>query len=116
MTPANIDLSIDRGVRFGPVTLTCLDGSNVAVDLTGYTAYAQVRDRPTGGLVFDLEPEISDPGAGIITISKTQAQTDAMSDGINYGWDLMLEDAAGVRTGPYFAGKVAVRTRYTHLT
>jgi hypothetical protein len=92
-----------------------LDSTNVAVDITGYTVYAEVRRTVSGDLVLDLEPEITDAAAGEITIELTAAETDDLVPG-NYGWDLVLMDTDDKRTGPYVQGGFNVAKSFTHLS
>lgn len=107
MTPALLNLSIVQGVDFGPVVITCLDSSGVAVDITGWTAYAEARKTPCDVKAFDLSPTIPTGTDGKISISKTRVQAAAICQGL-YGWDLLLQNAAGVRSGPFVAGRIAV--------
>ncbi len=108
MTPGTLDLTIYKGITFGR-TLTCLDADGVAVDLTGYTAQADVRQKPTSPHVsFDLNAAIAvDPTTGVITLSLTDTETDALTAGF-YGWDLVLING-GDRLGPFIIGGVNVQ-------
>jgi hypothetical protein len=107
MTPAVHDLELKIGTTFGPVLLRCKDGAGEAVDLTGWTAYADVRVKPGAAVVFGLAPAISDAAAGEITLGKTDEQTAALTPG-RYKWDLILETPDGKRLGPYVAGACIV--------
>lgn len=113
MTPENLDLAIQRGISFGPVTVTCLDDEGEVLDITGYTAYAEARERPGGCIAINLAPTIPMGTDGKVSIVLTDDQTDDLAVG-NYGWDLILENPAGERLGPYAYGAVAVRQPFTH--
>src|SRR5688572_3493488 len=103
MKPARYNLSMTKGITFGPIVFYCADEEEVAVDLTGWTAYAEVRSGPGGSVVFDLQPQITDPAAGEITIEATDEQTAELTPGL-FRWDLILENPAGERLGPYLVG------------
>lgn len=114
MTPENLDLTIKRGVTFGPVNITCMnDAGTAALDITGYTAFAEARERPASGVAFDLAPTIPTGTDGKVRISKTDDETDELTAG-RYGWDLILQNAAGARLGPYAYGAVTVEQPFTH--
>jgi hypothetical protein len=108
MTPGTLDLTIYKGVRFTR-TLTCLDADGVAVDLTGYTAQADVRQKPTSPHVsFNLNPDIPTGTDGVITFEKIETDTDALTAGL-YGWDLVLINGDDERLGPFIIGPVYVK-------
>jgi len=113
MTPANLDLKIYHGITFGPMTIACKDAAGAAVDLTGWLVYAQARvsfRTPA----FDLLPTISDEAGGVITILLTDEQTFALPVG-NFRWDLILENPAGEKLGPYFGGRAIVQQINTQV-
>jgi len=69
-------------------SFTCLDSAGVAVNLTGYTARAQVRSTPTStAILLNLAPTIPTPANGIIVINVATA---GIAAGIYY-WDLVLD-------------------------
>jgi hypothetical protein len=113
MTPVSRNLDIVQGLTFGPILFTAKDSSNVVVDITGWSAFAEARAKPCGALAFDIEPEVTDAAAGEIEIEFTDAETAALPIG-RYGWDLVLENPAGERFGPFAAGTVSVRELHTH--
>ncbi len=107
MTPATLNLKIYHGITFGPVVITCSDDDEVAVDLTNWLVYAEARiDFRTP--MFDLAPTVTDATAGEITLALTDEQTAALPVG-NFRWDLILENPAGERLGPYIAGTCIVQ-------
>ena len=102
MEPAAYTLNIRKGSKLGPITFS-FKGNHNASDLTDYTAFAEVRAgtidgngivTPTGSVLFDLAPTVSDESGGVVTISRTGAQTAAISavPGIYY-FDVVLKDA-----------------------
>lgn len=106
-----LDLAIKRGTTFGPGLLTVKDtATGLPVPLAGYTAYAHARTDENSALYLDLAPVIEpDDAAGLITLpALTPAQTAALAP-FNGRWDLILEDAAGVRlTEPLLIGRFTV--------
>lgn len=77
------------------------------IDLTGWTVWAWVKVTPGGTLVFDLAPVIAAPTNGQIDLSKTDEETIVLTPGAFF-WDMVLEDAGGVRLGPLFQGTCEV--------
>lgn len=112
MTPARLNLTIRRGVTFGPIKITCKDGSGVAMNLTDWHAFAQVRKKPGQTVVLDLEPEITNPTAGEVTIGFTDEETASMTAG-SFLWDFVLENPTGERLGPYLAGSCNISSIIT---
>lgn len=112
MTPVTHNLTIRRGITFGPLTFEFKDDAGDPVDLTGWQIFADVRKKPTDEVAFSLEPEITDAEAGIAVIEFTDEETDELTAG-SYGWDLVLQNPDGERLGPYLAGRVSVKTIYT---
>lgn len=112
MTPATLNLEVWIGATFGPVLITCNDSDSVAVDLTGWTAYAHVRKTKGGDLTLDLEPIITDAAEGEITITLTDEETAILTAG-KYAWDLLLETDTGEILGPYLVGNFHIKQTYT---
>lgn len=76
------------------------------LNLTGWSVWSYVRDKPSGTLILDLAPVVT-PLIGKIDLSKTDDQTYTLSPG-NFYWDIILEDTSGTRIGPLFAGSFQV--------
>lgn len=111
MTPATLNLTIYRGITFGPIVITCKDSDGVVVDLTGYSVFADARKDPLNvntPIAFSLDPEITDADAGEITMTFTDEQAETKPLG-KFGWDLVLQNPAGERLGPFIVGKVTVK-------
>jgi hypothetical protein len=107
--PAVVDLQIVRGRTFllryrllvaddsGTITVTGSSLKYIAVDLSGCTCKAQVRDSD-GVLVLDLTATGDDDGWLRITASATDtlALDEPTEDGIEIGhWDVLVKDAIG---------------------
>ena len=91
------NLFIDQGADF-TTTVTINDSSNVALDLTGYTATAMLRKsyKSTTSTSFTLA--FVDPRTnGEITLSLTDVQTAALSEG-RYVYDLLITESGGDKT------------------
>lgn len=112
MTPTTLDITIERGLTFGPIVFAAKDTLGAAVNLTGWLAYAHVRKSPLGVLIASLAPTISSAAAGEITITLTDEQTLLLATG-SYVWDLALEAPGGVRLGRYFAGRCTINRPVT---
>jgi hypothetical protein len=111
MTPAELNLTLYRGTTFAQ-TFTCKDSNLVVVNLTGWSAYAQVRTDPQKHLVLDLAPTITDPTGGEVSISFTDEETALMVPG-DFVWDFVLERPSGERLGPFLAGTFTITTANT---
>lgn len=108
MTPARQDLTIYRGIDFNPIVITATNGSGGTVDLTGWTAYAAMRNGY--GKPVDLSPTISNAAAGQITLSFTKDETSDFNIGANE-WNLYFQRPNGQRIGPYISGIVTVKDK-----
>lgn len=107
MIPAKLDLSITRGITFGPLTLVAQESSvGPVVNLTGYTVFGDVRLDLQASVAFSLPLTITNAAAGEITLTYTDEQTMALPLGV-YSWDMALS-VGGVRLGPFLAGRVTV--------
>ena len=67
-------LTCYQGAEFESATLTAYAGGS-ALNLTGATIRAQVRDRPLGTLWFDLTAAVVVAASGTFNLSLTAAQT-----------------------------------------
>jgi len=84
---AGTNFDIHAGETFS-ASFTCKDDAGAVVDLTGYTARAQVRPTPTSTTeTLDLAPTIPTPANGIISVS---VETVGIDPGIYY-WDIVLD-------------------------
>lgn len=85
------NLYIDQGSDY-TTTVTINDSAGSPLDLTGYTATAQIRKTYTSStsvsflVVFD-----ADRSTGKITISLTNVQTSALKSGL-YVYDVLISD------------------------
>jgi len=91
------NIFIDQGADF-TTTVTINDSAGDALDLTGYTALAQVRKTyvSTTSTAF-VTTFASDRTTGQITISLTNSQTSDLEAG-RYVWDLKITDSSSTMT------------------
>jgi len=104
--PQNYDLVIYKGdaLRF---TITVKDASQVAVDLTGYTAEAQLKTSYSDISPVNFVCTITTPTSGVVSVYLAPATTAALVADTPYIWDFQLTEPAGdVRT--YLTGDVTV--------
>ena len=116
MTPATLNLLLNPGVTFGPITFTFKDSNGDPIDLTDYNVWAWVKtsreDLPVQEPKIDLAPTITDAANGQITIYITDEDTYDIEEspedpGYDY-WDLILENTSGERLGPFVVGTFTV--------
>lgn len=80
------------------------------VDLTGYSAYSELRDRPGGTLVATADCSISAVD-GVVTVLLSSAQTDAIEEGV-YGMDVWI--VSEEEKHPIYTNSVQIVKRYTN--
>ena len=96
--PAELNFSIHKGATLGPLVFFCRDADCNPTDLTGSSAYAEVRADAQSPVIFDLAPTVTDAAAGEITIERTDEQTAAISASSGeYAWDLLYQNSSGKR-------------------
>lgn len=102
--PARFDLQVRAGDSYQR-TVRIRDSAGAAIDLTGYTGLAQIRDRAGGTLLAEITVVIADPESGDLVISLTASQTRALP--ASAVWDLEL-DAGESSTHTIVYGVVVV--------
>lgn len=91
------NIFIDQGATFS-TTVTIEDGTGSPLDLTGYTALAQIRKTYQSTTATEFTSTFdSDRTTGLITISLTDSQTTALEEG-RYVYDLLITDVSGSKT------------------
>lgn len=107
MTPGSYSFSIRRSVTWEGLRLELLDSERVAINLTGYTAHAQMRRKAGTEVILEFTATVSTEDAGVVDLAQlTDEQTAALPLG-RFAWDLVLKKD-GVVHGPYLAGTVTV--------
>ena len=83
-------------------------------DLTGLTPKAEVKRSSSADITLDLNPSVTDAINGEVTLpSITSADTRDFDFVGTFRWDLVFEDQAGERFGPYIKGPFVVADNIT---
>ena len=90
------NLYIDQGTDY-TITVDVTDSAGDVLDLTGYTATAQVRKTYTSSSLSATFTTSINAAAGQVTISLTDTQTSALQAG-RYVYDLNIQSGGGVKT------------------
>ena len=91
------NIFIDQGATFS-TTLTINDSTGSALDLTNYTAIAQIRKSPSSSTATSFTVAFVSPrSSGQITISLTDTQTTALEAG-RYNYDVLITSGSSVKT------------------
>ena len=91
------NLFIDQDADFS-TTVTVNDGSGSPIDLTAYTAIAQIRKSYSSSTSTSFSVTFVSPRTtGQITLSLTDVQTAALSAG-RYVYDLVIIESGGDKT------------------
>lgn len=102
--PARLDLKLVAGDSFTR-TIRLQEQGGTAIDLTGLTGRAQIRDRPKGKLLAEFTVAIPTPANGEVVFSLDTTQTRALpGKGV---WDLEL-DGGATNTHTIVSGEVCV--------
>ena len=104
MEPATHDLTIYRDRDFSQTFY--LKTLGVAMNLTGYTGKAEIRENKDAAALIVAFQVTVDPLIGSIVLSLTDTQTILLPGGIAV-WDLVLTDPHGARQN-YIEGQVNV--------
>jgi len=91
------NIFIDHGADF-TTTLTINDATGSALDLTSYTAIAQIRKSPSSSTSVSFATAFVSPrSTGQITRTLTDTQTTALEAG-RYNYDVLITSGTGVKT------------------
>lgn len=112
MIPGILDLDLWKGSTFGPIIIYAREEDQVTVvPLTGWAAYAKVRQAATKPVILDLLPYISDGPNGQITVPQISDESTALlSQHGCFVWDLLLERPSGEILGPFLMGAFTIHT------
>jgi len=92
--PGQHNISVQRRADYD-LQLQFKDSAGVGIDLTGWTAYAQVWDRSRATKYADFAVTYIDRATGQISIALTETQTATFPNEAFY--DVLLEDSGGLR-------------------
>ena len=107
--PGTYDITLQRRADYS-VLLQFKDSTGTVINLTGYTAYAQVWNEGRTTKYADFSVAYTNRTNGQITISLTDTQTATFIDELRY--DVLLEDGSGIREY-YLEGVIFVSQGYT---
>ena len=107
--PGTYDITLQRRADYS-VLLQFKDSTGTVINLTGYTAYAQVWNEGRTTKYADFSIAYTNRTNGQITISLTDTQTATFIDELRY--DVLLEDGSGNREY-YLEGVIFVSQGYT---
>ena len=109
VSPGSYNVSIQRASDWS-VILQFKDSTSTAINLTGYTVYAQAWDKARSTKYADFTVAYTDRANGKVTISLTDTQTATFIDELYY--DVLLENGSGLREY-YLEGVIFVSEGYT---
>jgi len=107
--PGTYNITLQRRADYS-LLLQFKDSTDSAIDLTGYTAYAQAWDKGRTTKYADFGIAYTDRSNGQVTISLTDTQTTDFIDELRY--DVLLEDGSGNREY-YLEGAIFVNQGFT---
>jgi hypothetical protein len=107
--PGQHNISVQRRADYD-LSLQFKDSTGANIDLTGWTAYAQVWDAGRTVKHADFAITYTNRVTGSISIALTDAQTTTLPDEAFY--DVLLEDTNGLRNY-YLEGIMYVSQGYT---
>ena len=107
--PGTYNITLQRRADYS-VLLQFKDSNDAVIDLTGYTAYAQVWNDKRSKKYADFSVAYTNRTNGQITISLTDTQTATFIDSLRY--DVLLENGSGLREY-YLEGVIFVSQGYT---
>jgi hypothetical protein len=107
--PGQHNISVQRRADYD-LSLQFKDSTGANIDLTGWTAYAQVWNAARTVKYADFAITYTNRAAGSISIALTDTQTAAFPDEAYY--DVLLEDSSGLRNY-YLEGIMYVSEGYT---
>lgn len=107
--PGQHNITIQRRADYD-LSLQFKDSADAAINLTGWTAYAQVWNAGRTVKHADFTVTYTNRAAGSISIALTDVQTATLPDEAYY--DVLLEDSSGLRNY-YLEGIVYVSEGYT---
>ena len=110
VSPGTYNMTVQRRADFS-IQLVFKDGNGNAINLTGYTIYAQCWDEGRNIKYGDFAVTYTDRAAGTIDIALTDAQTATfLANKLSY--DVLLENPSGLREY-YLEGVITMSEGYT---
>ena len=109
VAPGTYNFTLQRRADYS-LDLQFKDSSDAAIDLTGYTVYAQAWNEGRTTKSADFTVTYTNRSNGQISISLTDTQTATFPDELRY--DVLLENGSGLREY-YLEGTIFVSQGYT---
>lgn len=109
VAPGTFNFTLQRRADYS-LDLQFKDSNDAAIDLTGYTVYAQAWNEGRTTKSADFTVTYTNRANGQISISLTDTQTATFPDELRY--DVLLEDSGGTREY-YLEGVIFVSQGYT---
>lgn len=109
VNPGTYNFTLQRRADWS-LLLQFKDSSGSAINLTGYTVYAQAWNKARSTKYADFTVAYTDRTNGQVTISLTDTQTATFIDELYY--DVLLENGSGLREY-YLEGVIFVSEGYT---
>ena len=109
VAPGTYNFTLQRRADYS-LDLQFKDNSDAAIDLTGYTVYAQAWNEARSKKHADFTVTYTDRSNGQISLNLTDTQTTVLPDKLYY--DVLLEDSGGIREY-YLEGVIFVSQGYT---
>jgi len=109
VSPGTYNFTLQRRADYS-LDLQFKDSSNAAIDLTGFTVYAQAWNEARTRKSADFAVAYTNRSNGQISISLTDTQTTSFPDELYY--DILLEDSGGTREY-YLQGVISVSEGYS---
>lgn len=112
MAAANYDITIEQGADYA-LELTIKDGTGAAINLTGATLQAHIRERWDGPKVAEFTVQVNNAAQGRAGLYMTGAASEGISPLAAF-YDLLLIRATGVRQR-VIQGAVNISHAITHV-
>ena len=109
VSPGTYNISLQRRADYS-VALQFKDSTGAPINLTGWTAYAQVWNRGRSTKCADFSITYTNRATGQISVALTDAQTTTLPDECYY--DVLLENPSTLREY-YLEGSVNVYEGYS---
>lgn len=109
VSPGTYNFTLQRRADYS-LDLQFKDSSDAAIDLTGFTVYAQAWNEARTRKSADFAVAYTNRSNGQISISLTDTQTTSFPDELYY--DILLEDSGGTREY-YLEGVITVSEGYS---
>jgi hypothetical protein len=109
VSPGTYNFTLQRRSDWS-ITLQFKDSTSTAINLTGYTVYAQAWDKARSKKYADFTVAYTDRSEGKVKLSLTDTQTATFIDELYY--DVLVEDGSENREY-YLEGVIFVEQGYT---